>query len=185
MQTVINDVKYVPPRIIPSVVEGFNVVASHIYIILFPICLDLFLWLGPLVKIKKYFFPLIVEAAQISSAAYGEQAAGFVESTREIWSYILDQFNLLFSLRTFPVGSCRGKGQAIVPRSDSKTNWTKFFSYADPGHCGYAFGLADFMPAFINNACHPIIRYIPVHINGNDRGVGNTSLGFFAAWYLS
>lgn len=104
MLTVKNDVKYAPPRIIPSIVEGFNVIASHIYIILFPICLDLFLWLGPLVKIKKYFFPLIVEAAQISSAAYGEQAAGFVESTREIWSYILDQFNLLFNLRTFPVG---------------------------------------------------------------------------------
>jgi len=104
MLSVKNDVKYAPPRIIPSIVEGFNVVASNIYIALFPICLDLLLWLGPLVKIKKYFFPLIIETARLSSAAYGEQSAGFVESTREIWSYMLDQFNLLFSLRTFPVG---------------------------------------------------------------------------------
>jgi len=104
MLSVKNDVKYAPPRIIPSIVEGFNVVASNIYIALFPICLDLLLWLGPLVKIKKYFFPLIIETARLSSAAYGEQAEGFVESTREIWSYMLDQFNLLFSLRTFPVG---------------------------------------------------------------------------------
>ena len=104
MPSVKNDVKYEPPRIIPSIVEGFNAVAGHIYIILFPICLDLLLWLGPFVRVKKLFLPLMIEAARVSSAAYGEQAAGFVESTREIWSNLLDQFNLLFSLRTFPVG---------------------------------------------------------------------------------
>ncbi len=104
MPSVKNDVNYDPPRMIPSIVGGFNAVASHIYIILFPMCLDLLLWLGPLVRVKNYFLPLLVEAANISSAAYGEQAAGFVESTREIWSNLLDQFNLLFSLRTFPVG---------------------------------------------------------------------------------
>ena len=104
MPSVTNDVKYDPPHMIPSIVEGFNAVAGHIYIILFPICLDLLLWLGPFVRVKKYFLPMMVEAARVSSAAYGEQTAGFVESTREIWSNLLDQFNLLFSLRTFPVG---------------------------------------------------------------------------------
>jgi hypothetical protein len=104
MPSIKNDVRYDPPRMIPSIVEGFNAVASHVYIILFPICLDLLLWLGPIVRVKKYFLPLMVEAASVSSAAYGEQAAGFVESTREIWSNLLDQFNLLFSLRTLPVG---------------------------------------------------------------------------------
>lgn len=104
MQSEKKDVKFDPPRIIPSIVEGFNAVAGHIYIIVFPICLDMLLWLGPLVRVKSYFLPLMIEAAQVSSAAYGEQAAGFVESTREIWSNLLDQFNLLFSLRTFPVG---------------------------------------------------------------------------------
>jgi hypothetical protein len=104
MPSVNNDVKYDPPRMIPSIVEGFNVVAGHLYIVLFPICLDLLLWLGPFVKVKNYFLPMMVEAARVSSAAYGEQAAGFVENTQEIWSNLLDQFNLLFSLRTFPVG---------------------------------------------------------------------------------
>lgn len=104
MTSVKNDVKYDPPRMIPSIVEGFNAVAGHIYIILFPICLDLLLWLGPFVRVKKYFLPMMIEAARVSSAAYGEQAAGFVESTREIWSNLLDQFNFLLSLRTFPVG---------------------------------------------------------------------------------
>ena len=69
MPSVKNDVKYDPPRMIPSIVGGFNAVASHIYIILFPMCLDLLLWLGPLVRVKNYFLPLLVEAANVSSAA--------------------------------------------------------------------------------------------------------------------
>ena len=104
MPSVKNDLKFDPPRMIPSIVEGFNAVAGHIYIILFPICLDLLLWLGPFVKVKKYFLPMLVEAAEVSSAVYGDQMVGLVESTREIWSNLLDQFNLLFSLRTFPIG---------------------------------------------------------------------------------
>lgn len=104
MPSVKNNLKFDPPRMIPSIVEGFNAVAGHIYIILFPIGLDLLLWLGPFVRVKKYFLPIMVEAAQVSSAVYGDQMAGLMESTREIWSNLLDQFNLLFSLRTFPIG---------------------------------------------------------------------------------
>jgi len=99
-----NDVKYDPPRLIPSIVGGFNAVASHIYIILFPVFIDLFFWLGPKVRVKNYFLPLMIEAAEISSAAYGTQAADFVKGTREIWTTLLDQFSLLFSMRTFPIG---------------------------------------------------------------------------------
>jgi len=99
-----NDVKYDPPRLIPSIVGGFNAVASHIYIILFPVSIDLFFWLGPKVRVKNYFLPLMIEAAEISSAAYGAQAADFVKGTREIWTIMLDQFSLLFSMRTFPIG---------------------------------------------------------------------------------
>ena len=104
MPSVKNDLKFDPPRMIPSIVEGFNAVAGHLYIILFPIFLDLFLWLGPFVSVKKFFLPLMVEAAQVSSSVYGDQAGGLVETTQEIWSVLLDQFNLLFSLRTFPIG---------------------------------------------------------------------------------
>jgi len=100
----LNDTNYDPPRMIPSLVEGFNAIANHLYLILFPILLDLLFWLGPRLKVKKYFLPLVLEAAELSSSAYGEQAAGFVETSREIWTAILDQFNLFYSLRTFPVG---------------------------------------------------------------------------------
>ena len=38
--------KVSPPRIIPSLVEGFNAVAGRIYLIIFPILIDLILWFG-------------------------------------------------------------------------------------------------------------------------------------------
>ena len=104
MPNVLKDTNYDPPRMIPSLVEGFNAVANNVYLILFPIFLDLLFWLGPRFRVKQYFLPLVVEAAELSAATYGEQAAGFVETSREIWTAILNQFNLFFSLKTFPVG---------------------------------------------------------------------------------
>ncbi|MCD6356645.1 MAG: hypothetical protein J7L66_05095, partial [Anaerolineaceae bacterium] len=104
MQSMINEEKYAPPRMIPAIVEGFNAVAEHIYVILFPVILDLLLWFGPSVRVKKFFLPLLLEASQMSAATYGDQAAELVEATREIWGTMLERFNLLFSLRTFPIG---------------------------------------------------------------------------------
>jgi hypothetical protein len=104
MPNVLKDTNYDPPRMIPSLVEGFNAIASNIYLIIFPIALDLLFWLGPRLRVKQYFLPLVLEAAELSATAYGEQAAGFVETSRDIWTAILNQFNLFFSLKTFPVG---------------------------------------------------------------------------------
>ena len=104
MQSVNNDIKYAPPRMIPSIVEGFNAITHHIYIILFPIILDVLLWLGPLVSVKKYFLPLLMEALKTAPAAFNEQALGFVDSTRLIWVDLINRFNLLSSLRTLPIG---------------------------------------------------------------------------------
>ena len=104
MPNVMNDVNFDPPRLIPSLVEGFNAIASNVYLILFPVLMDLLFWLGPRLRVKNFFLPVVLEAAELSASTYGEQAAGFVETSREIWTAILEQFNLLFSLRTFPVG---------------------------------------------------------------------------------
>ena len=104
MPNLIDDTQFDPPRIIPSLVEGFNAVASNIYLVLFPILLDLLFWLGPRLRVKQFFMPMMMEAAELSSAAYGLQATDFIETTRQIWISIFEQFNLLFSLRTFPIG---------------------------------------------------------------------------------
>jgi len=104
MPSLQKDTNLVPPRLIPSLVEGFNTVASNIYLILFPAFLDLLLWFGPRVSVKQFFLPLLMDATEVASAAYGDQGMTFIETSREIWSAMLEQFNLLFALRTFPIG---------------------------------------------------------------------------------
>ncbi len=47
METKTGQVTITPPKLIASLSEGFNIVASRFYLIIMPIVLDLFLWLGP------------------------------------------------------------------------------------------------------------------------------------------
>jgi len=96
--------KIAPPRIIPSLVEGFNAIAGRIYLILFPVLLDLFLWFGPLVRVKKLLLPTLTRATELSANAYGEGAEAIIQQSNVIWTEMLEEFNLFFALRTYPVG---------------------------------------------------------------------------------
>jgi hypothetical protein len=98
------ETKVVPPKLIPSLVEGFNAIANHIYIILLPVLLDLLLWFGPLVRIKEMLLPTVLEASELSASAYGEDSQIFLNTVKEMWTKILEQLNLLYGLRTYPVG---------------------------------------------------------------------------------
>lgn len=96
--------KILPPRPIPSLVEGFNTIAGQIYIIIFPVVLDLLLWFGPLVRVKNLLLPILERTAELSASAYGEQGTEIMESAGEMWAVLLDGFNMLFGLRTYPIG---------------------------------------------------------------------------------
>ncbi len=96
--------KIEPPKLIPSLVEGFHTIANHIYIILFPILYDLLLWFGPMIRIKKLLLPAVLEASEISASAYGPESEVLIESSKAIWTALLSQLNLLYGLRTYPVG---------------------------------------------------------------------------------
>jgi hypothetical protein len=99
-----SQVKIRPPRLIPSLMEGFNIVASQIYLILFPVVFDLVLWFGPLVRVKNLLTPIMIRAAEISGAAYGEQEKEIIKNSNALWSTLLEGFNLLFGIRTYPIG---------------------------------------------------------------------------------
>src|SRR5215208_7322855 len=97
-----------PPGVIGSLKAGFDAVASHIGLILLPVALDLFLWLGPRLSVGGLlnpFFKLVFEQARttLTSSAdlkrFTDFQAGFSE--------IIDRFNLLSllsRLQTFPIG---------------------------------------------------------------------------------
>jgi len=96
--------KLQPPRLIPSLVAGFNAVASHVYIIIFPVILDLLLWFGPLVRIKEFFLPALLQVTELSASAYGEDAGEFIAASKQLWTDMLSHYNILSGLRTYPVG---------------------------------------------------------------------------------
>lgn len=96
--------KIEPPKLIPSLVEGFNAIASHIYIIIFPILFDLLLWFGPMIRIKNLVLPFVLNASEISANAYGEESQLFVQNAKDVWTAFLNQLNLLYGLRTYPIG---------------------------------------------------------------------------------
>ena len=50
-----------PPGMIASLARGFDSVATHVQVILPPVLLDLFLWLGPRLQLKSFVQSIIVQ----------------------------------------------------------------------------------------------------------------------------
>lgn len=104
MQTETKGITATPPRLIASIAAGFNTVANHIYLILFPIALDLLLWLGPRLRINTLSEPFISQFNRVILEMGTANSAEMVRVGKEFWETMLERFNLLGFLRTFPVG---------------------------------------------------------------------------------
>ncbi|MPM80053.1 hypothetical protein SDC9_127098 [bioreactor metagenome] len=93
-----------PPKLIQTLVAGFNLVANNIMLILLPVILDLTLWLGPKIKITNimadYFLNLQQMMTQLGNADLQAQSKTFLDT----YSTVLSKFNLGVAVRTFPVG---------------------------------------------------------------------------------
>jgi hypothetical protein len=85
-----------------SLMAGFDSVASHIALILPPVLLDLFLWLGPHLRLKQFLQPVIAKLPSMAIAF--PSTFPDLPTIQAAWSVIADQFNLFVILRTFPVG---------------------------------------------------------------------------------
>jgi hypothetical protein len=92
-----------PPKFIPALVSGFNLVASKVYLLALPIALDLFLWFGPHFRLKTLLYPTIQEIFSNQPNAGTDATAMFATMT-QLWGMILDHFNLLTLLSALPVG---------------------------------------------------------------------------------
>jgi len=92
------------PRLIPTLVAGFNTVASHIGLILIPLLLDLVLWLGPKIKIKTLVQPgadSFFSYLQTMATPESQQQA---KETIKMIQEVLANYNLGTVIRTIPVG---------------------------------------------------------------------------------
>jgi len=92
-----------PPGLLASLMAGFDSVANHIAVILPPLLLDLFLWLGPHLRLKGFLQPLIERLP----ALVGTFPSSFPDlaTVQTAWMAIANNFNLFVILRTFPVGT--------------------------------------------------------------------------------
>ena len=110
-----------PPKIIQTLVQGFNLVASHPYIMLFPLLLDLFFWFGPFYRVKELFAPTLegmLQAISSSASLSTTELVATLESARETWDLVLNNFNVLSILRTYPIGVpslMASKGYSVNP----------------------------------------------------------------------
>ena len=97
-----------PPGIIGSLRAGFDAVSSHVGLILLPVVLDVFLWLGPRLSVDGLINPflnIIFNQARLTltSSADVSRFAEFQSVFREV----IERFNLLSllgKLQAFPIG---------------------------------------------------------------------------------
>jgi hypothetical protein len=90
------------PKLIPSLLAGFEAVANHIELIILPIILDLILWFGPHLRIKVLLQPLL-EGLKLPSGLQSSELAQIFSATKDI-SLLADRFNIFSTIRTLPVG---------------------------------------------------------------------------------
>lgn len=104
------------PNLIGAIRSGFDAIANHILLILFPIALDLFLWIGPRLRLTE----LIRSISDQFFRVYTLQEPGMgdlIAPIRAAWTEIAQQFNLLGALRSYPVGVT----SLIVSQAPSET----------------------------------------------------------------
>lgn len=104
MNTPSNATKVTMPRMLPTLVAGFNTVAGHIQLILLPLVIDLILWLGPKLRITALGQPFI---DYLTKNMQPNGAAITPEQVKQVMTYVtqfFDQFNLAVAIRTLPVG---------------------------------------------------------------------------------
>lgn len=98
-----------------SLRTGFDIIAGHITAILFPLALDLFLWLGPHLSVSQLFLSTINEIKKLFADT--GVAAADIQSLDQMQTS-LNQVNIFSALRTFPIGVSSlisSKGSALTP----------------------------------------------------------------------
>ncbi|MBI5354661.1 MAG: hypothetical protein HZB50_18620 [Chloroflexi bacterium] len=91
-----------PPGVISSIKAGFDTIATHITAILLPLLLNLFLWLGPRLRMNALFDSIKGDAVQIWKA--GGVSAEDIQKVLTLYNDTIPNVNLFWLLRTVPIG---------------------------------------------------------------------------------
>lgn len=92
-----------PPQVLKAVRNGFDAITRHIGLVLFPLGIDLLIWFAPHLRIKHHIEKLVMYISSLPSLSSGE-IEEVMKASQEIWQLLAERFNILFALRSFPVG---------------------------------------------------------------------------------
>ena len=92
-----------PPGLVQSLLAGFDAITNHIGLVLFPVFLDLFLWLGPHLSLS-YLVGIMLNTMASMPGMNGSDSADLLSLNRDMWSSIADRLNFFAVMRTYPVG---------------------------------------------------------------------------------
>jgi len=92
-----------PPQLFVAMLQGFDKVANHFELVLFPIALDVLIWLGPHLPASQLWadFQKQIEALPSTQLPVG---SGVSLADPSVWQEVAARFNLMTALRAFPVG---------------------------------------------------------------------------------
>jgi hypothetical protein len=92
-----------PPNFISALLAGFDSISNHLLLLVLPILMDLFLWLGPRLKIGELLNRTITELSQVTGAT-NPDAANLFALSQDFWKAAAERINLFSALRSYPVG---------------------------------------------------------------------------------
>jgi hypothetical protein len=94
-----------PPGVISSLQAGFNVVSSHIALIILPVLLDVLLWLGPRLSIGKWYGAILTNGLDLlKQSSFPAQDLATYTSNVPIIADFFGRLNWLAWIRTLPIG---------------------------------------------------------------------------------
>ncbi|RMF41626.1 MAG: hypothetical protein D6755_12410 [Anaerolineae bacterium] len=91
-----------PPGIVDALIAGFDTVANHLELVLFPLVLDVWLWLGPHLRIHTLVVAVLQDIAALQPP--GSENADLYQTALDVWRELSTRINLFAVLRTFPIG---------------------------------------------------------------------------------
>ena len=91
-----------PPGVISSIKAGFDTIATHITAILLPLLLNLFLWLGPRLRMNALFDSIQGDVVQIWKS--GGVSADDIQKVLTWYNDTIPNINLFWLLHTVPIG---------------------------------------------------------------------------------
>jgi len=93
-----------PPKLINAFIAGFNTVASHVYLLLLPVAFDLLLWFGPRLRLQNLLMPFVEDTTRYLFEINSLDLANRMKAISQVYSEILQRFNLISLIRTYPIG---------------------------------------------------------------------------------